>query len=38
MLNEEVITYIENLLPERPIYVQQMEEFAKQNDVPIMVK
>ncbi len=38
MLNEEVITYIENLLPERPIYVQQMEEFAKQNDVPIMEK
>jgi predicted O-methyltransferase YrrM len=38
MLNEEVITYIENLIPERPQYVTQMEDFAKQHDVPIMEK
>lgn len=38
MLNEDVLTYIENLIPDRPPYVKQMEEFAAEHDVPIMEK
>src|SRR5687768_7511348 len=38
MLNEEVLTYIENLIPDRPQAVKQMEDFADEHDVPIMEK
>lgn len=38
MLNEEVLTYLENLIPDRPQSVKQMEDFAEQHDVPIMEK
>ncbi|MGM7721025.1 O-methyltransferase [Metabacillus sp. Hm71] len=38
MVNEEVLAYLENLIPDRPQYVEQMENFAKQNGVPIMEK
>ena len=38
MLNEKVLTYIENLIPDRPQTVKQIEEFAEQHDVPIMEK
>ena len=38
MLNEDVLTYIENLIPDRPQYVTEIEEYAEQHDVPIMEK
>ncbi|PMC39717.1 SAM-dependent methyltransferase [Bacillus sp. UMB0899] len=38
MLNQDVITYVENLIPESSSYVKQMEEFARLHDVPIMEK
>ncbi|MBM7605813.1 putative O-methyltransferase YrrM [Metabacillus crassostreae] len=38
MLNEDVLTYVESLIPERPQYVEQIEEFALKHDVPIMEK
>jgi len=38
LLSQDVITYVENLMPESSQYVKQMEEFAKQHDVPIMEK
>jgi predicted O-methyltransferase YrrM len=38
MLNEDVLTYIENLIPDRPQYIKQMEDFAVEHDVPIMEK
>ena len=38
MLDQDVITYVENLIPESSPYVKQMEEFAKQHEVPIMEK
>ncbi len=38
MLNQDVITYVENLIPEPSDYVKQMEEFASIHDVPIMEK
>lgn len=38
VLNKDVLTYVENLIPERPQYVKQMEEFALKNEVPIMEK
>ncbi|MCV9885279.1 O-methyltransferase [Metabacillus halosaccharovorans] len=38
MLDHDVITYVENLIPESSPYVKQMEEFAKQHEVPIMEK
>ncbi|WP_226526365.1 O-methyltransferase [Metabacillus niabensis] len=38
MLDQDVITYVENLIPESSPYVKQMEEFAKLHEVPIMEK
>ncbi|KKI88521.1 SAM-dependent methyltransferase [Bacillus sp. SA1-12] len=38
MINEEVLAYIENLIPDRPQHVERMEDFAEQNGVPIMEK
>jgi predicted O-methyltransferase YrrM len=38
MLNEEVLTYIENLIPDSQDYIKQMEVFAEKHDVPIMEK
>lgn len=38
MLNEEVLQYIENLIPERPAYVEQIETYAEKHSVPIMEK
>ncbi|MDQ0231545.1 O-methyltransferase [Metabacillus malikii] len=38
MIDNDVITYLENLLPKRPKYVQDMEEIAAQNEIPIMEK
>lgn len=38
MLNEDVLTYVESLIPERPQFVEQIEEFALKHGVPIMEK
>lgn len=38
MLSEDVLTYIENLIPDPPQYIKLMEEFAQKHDVPIMEK
>ncbi|XQY90801.1 O-methyltransferase [Metabacillus sp. HB246100] len=38
MLSEDVLTYIENLIPDRPPYVTKIEEYALMNSVPIMEK
>jgi len=34
--NEQVLEYIENLIPDRKRQFMEMEEYAKQNNVPIM--
>ena len=36
MENEQVLEYIENLIPDRKKQFMEMEEYAKQNNVPIM--
>ena len=36
MQNEQVLEYIENLIPDRKRQFMEMEEYAKQNNVPIM--
>lgn len=38
MLKQEVLTYLEKLIPKRPPYVEEMERYAGQHGVPIMEK
>jgi predicted O-methyltransferase YrrM len=34
--NKQILEYIENLIPERNNQISEMEQYAKQNEVPIM--
>lgn len=36
MQNKQILEYIENLIPERNNQISEMEQYAKQNEVPIM--